>query len=348
MSHTSRTRLSIFILIFTFTTLATAQREFAYSVKIKVMPRSDYNVEQEVEKFLASVSEGDSLSSEQIEENRRLLRPQFARKRDGFIVSGKTVISTNSRGRYVETVIPDLASGKGKLVRYLVRDNLTFSSPLAPTEAAHVTNADTGNTLSGPSDLYFLARRAFSGNVTATKQTRNGVRQTIHVVENGRTIWIELDSGEKGKFPTSAETYMIAPSGTRVLMSRCRVTDSLSNGEPAAVEIERFSKGKSYQREEYRLIEARNAKQYTDKDIILVGQKVIDLRLGTDPSYQLSYTLEGDLPSTDDLKRMQRLQSSRGIESRLRDSSSSIATLIVGGLIIMVGIALYFRERRQS
>lgn len=328
---------------------ANAQQEYVYETKLQVTPRPDYNVEQEVEKLLAQVTQGDNLSKEQMEENRRMLRPQLARNRDGFTAAGRTVIAAGRDGRYVETIIPDLATGTGKVVRYLVRDKHTYAAPLGPTEAAHVSAADTGNSLSGPGDLLLLARHPLGGKITATKPVAGGIRRTFELtVTPGTRTWVELDSTADGKRIKGAVVYMASPSGGRVLMTRYTVADYLPSGEPRTVKAERFSKDRVYQRETYRLVDAHPAKEQTYKDILTVGQKVVDTRLGTDPSYQLYYTLEGDLPTDAELRRMQQVQNGEATPVRVGGAQINSVPFGVGALVLAAGIALYVRSRRTA
>ena len=324
-------------------------QEYSYETTIKILPRPDYDVDQEIDKFIKSFNKSDPMTKEEEVINRRDLRPQFQRTKDGFSISGTTTISAGKWGRYIHTIIPDLGTGLAKNVAYLVKDNQTYVAPLADQASAHIFGYDNGNSLGGPVDVLLLSGKVID-EPFAMKKQGDGIEQRLYNLQpNGKSqTWIDLDVEPATGRTKRANVYMKVPSG-RALTSRYVITAWRSDAAPKDITVERFSNSRLNQIETYTLSKIDDkSRDHSYNDVLNQGDKIVDARLGTDRDYQLSYELKGELPTIDDLKHMRELRGGPKSSHVQQRKQVNGTTIVLGILAIVFGVVLFFRRGRAS
>ncbi|WP_144241132.1 hypothetical protein [Fimbriimonas ginsengisoli] len=311
-----------------------------------VLPKPDYNVDKAVEALMKSVSEQDPMNPEEAAENRKLLRPQFQRQKDGFTTTGRTVLSVGKWGRYVETIAPSLSTGKSQTVAYLVKDDQTFSKPLTQDEAGHVAKGDMGNGLNNPADAIFLGGIPIPGKQISSKIVDGELHQYQDIsVKAGSPIWIDLRLDQAGHYLLGGNLYMQSGGGDhRVLMATYVVKDADKQGRPERVEVLRYMGKRPKQRELYELEKVDQSKDWSYHDVLANGVKIVDSRLGSDTKYQVYYRLQDNLPSMVDLEKLQKAQVTGG--GRGNQNWGTYAVVGAGLLLVGSGLALQIRRRR--
>lgn len=332
------------VTVLALTPLLSFSQQYVFKTQISLQPVPGYDVKGEIDKFLQKISSNDPMSESELEANRKDLAPQFERRRYGFTCDGETRISCGPWGRFVKTIQPDLSTGKATEVAYLFKDGQTYSAPLLETATGQITNYDSGNALSSQTDLVIFARKKLEGKLTRSKPTEKGTDDVYSYKDSlGRSLEAQvLRDNQRIKSIISSG---LTASGMTPL-AKYTVLDYTQDGQPSSVKVERFANGRLHQIETYTLTSILPSEAPMPEDVLRPGMKVVDTRLGTEPSVSLSYQIVKNVPLRNQLANL--AHANLQPTSTVNQNKFKPDRLAFGGGIALVAIGLALMIRRKN
>jgi hypothetical protein len=274
--------------------------QFVYRLDFEVAPWHIPNINREVELRLDHMR--SPMNPAQYDAARATIRREVENQVRGIKIKTTAIIDLSPQQFFATSPSVNLERPEESKSRPELFDGQnTYIAPYGPRDPAIIAVGNTVNSVSSPIYRMALAgaQRVEGGLVRSNPSPNGDVEETI-----------DFESLHLRLVRTFAKRRLVSIVGylkSRRPFVRVDVLARTAKGEPKTIRFAYFRDGDQQPRqtETYTLIKRIPSRRHQPSELIRIGQRVIDQRLG--PAHQVSYKWQGRLPTLDEL-RTQRPQ----------------------------------------